>query len=68
MAETEVPDLYDMTPEERAKFLSKKTPMKHDYVPLQSTEADSVEPTVLDALEKEALELIIEHLKKIRYR
>jgi len=67
MAENdEVPDLYEMTPEERAKFLSKKTRMKHDYVPMQPTEEEEVDPNLLDALEKEALELIIEHLKRIR--
>ncbi|MCJ7767087.1 hypothetical protein MUP79_01670 [Candidatus Bathyarchaeota archaeon] len=65
---TEIPDLYEMTPEERKKALEQKPVIKRDYFPAQQSEGDSIDPNLLDTLEKEALELIIEHLKRLRYR
>lgn len=66
----EVPDVFHLTDEQKKRLMEKKPTVKRDYVFLEEGTADSdgVDPNTLDALEKEALELIIEHLKKLRYR
>jgi hypothetical protein len=63
----EVPDVFHLTDEQKKHLMEKKSTTKRDYVFLEEGTEDA-DPNYMEALEKEALELIIEHLKRLRYR
>lgn len=63
----EIPDVFHLTDAQKRRLMEHKPVQKHDYFPTQESH-EGVDPDVLDKKMERLMDLMIEHLEKIRYR